>query len=176
MPARPFRFLFLVTVLLTLSFGAAVTAAAEETEQETLKVLFIGNSYTARHNLAQVVKQMAEAGNPGLTFEPTTVIYGGRRLVDHWRLGSQNFVKLHELTRAEEEATLAKLKAAAQDPENREQPESEAELEEALDNRDSAIDEHIEALLERAARANNSAEPDSPAVAHDHDTNESNNE
>ncbi|MGZ0173685.1 MAG: hypothetical protein ACKVHE_29560, partial [Planctomycetales bacterium] len=47
-----------------------------QAETSTLNVLFIGNSYTARHNLAQVVKSMAEAGNSGLTFKPT----GDRRV------------------------------------------------------------------------------------------------
>lgn len=108
----------LVLLLLVCVSGSSLRAA-EPDEKKTLNVLFIGNSYTARHNLSQVVKQMAEAGNPGLTFNPTTVIYGGRRLVDHWNLGSQNFVKLHALTRAEEEQTIAKLTEAASNPKNR---------------------------------------------------------
>ncbi|QDT83717.1 hypothetical protein [Gimesia chilikensis] len=103
--------------LLILSSGAGRPVVAEE--KQTLNVLFIGNSYTARHNLAEVVKHMAEAGNRGLTFKPTTVIYGGRRLRDHWNLGTQNFVKLHSLTKAEEEQTIADLKKAAEDKENR---------------------------------------------------------
>ncbi|EDL62207.1 homocysteine S-methyltransferase family protein [Gimesia maris] len=93
--------------------------AAESDQKETLNVLFIGNSYTARHNLAQVVKKMAEAGHPKLTFKPTTVIYGGRRLVDHWNLGSQNYVKLDELTSEEEKQTITGLQKDAKDPRNR---------------------------------------------------------
>jgi hypothetical protein len=85
---------------------------ANETKTETLNVLFIGNSYTGRHNLADVVTAMAEAGNPGLSFNASTVIYGGRRLVDHWRLGTPNIVKLHSLTRAEQEATIESLEDA----------------------------------------------------------------
>lgn len=84
--------------------------------KQTMRVLFIGNSYTGRHNLSQVVKSMAEAGNPGLTFEPTTVIYGGRTLADHWRLGTQNYVRVHSLTRADEQATIASLAKLAKDP------------------------------------------------------------
>jgi len=87
------------------------TAAAKD-----LNVLFIGNSYTARHNLAKVVEAMAEAGNPGLDFKPTQVIYGGRTLRDHWRFSTQNYVKLHELTLAEEQASLASLERQAKDP------------------------------------------------------------
>ena len=87
--------------------------------KETLDVLFIGNSYTARHDLAEVVEAMAEAGHPDLDLRVETVIYGGRRLVDHWRLGTANFVRLHELTVGEEEATIAQLeKMVAEDPED----------------------------------------------------------
>ena len=86
-------------------------------EAKTLNVLFIGNSFTARHNLSTVVKAMAEAGNPGLTFNRTDVIYGGRTLKDHWRLGTQNIVKQSTLTEAEEKATIAALeKTLAENP------------------------------------------------------------
>ena len=80
-----------------------------------LRVLFIGNSFTARHNLSAVVKAMAEAGQPGLTFNRTDVIYGGRTLKDHWRLGTQNIVKQATLTEAEEKETIAALEKAAED-------------------------------------------------------------
>lgn len=99
--------------------GLQAADAKEPSQQRTLNVLFIGNSYTARHNLAQVVKAMAEAGNPGLTVEVSTVIYGGRRLVDHWRLGTQNFVRLHALTEADQRATIASLEETlAKNPED----------------------------------------------------------
>jgi len=88
-------------------------------EDKSLNVLFIGNSFTARHNLSQVVKTMAEAGQPGLKFEVTTVLYGGRTLKDHWRLGTQNFVKLASLTREEEEATIRSLREAAKEKKDR---------------------------------------------------------
>lgn len=41
-------------------------------EDKSLNVLFIGNSFTGRHTLSQVVKTMAEAGQPGLKIEVTT--------------------------------------------------------------------------------------------------------
>jgi len=113
----------LVLVLSAVIFPVSVEAESAEDDRNgtqaktsTLNVLFIGNSYTARHNLTRVVKSMAEAGNPGLTFNPTSVIYGGRTLSDHWRLGTQNYVKLHSLTRAEEESTIASLTLLAKDP------------------------------------------------------------
>jgi hypothetical protein len=93
--------------------------AGAASEAKTLNVLFIGNSFTARHNLSTVVKAMAEAGNPGLTFNRTDVIYGGRTLKDHWRLGTQNIVKQSTLTEAEEKATIAALEKAAADPKDK---------------------------------------------------------
>ncbi|MEM7143538.1 MAG: hypothetical protein AAF591_00290 [Verrucomicrobiota bacterium] len=108
----------LLAIPLAALLSAAAPAAADS-ETETLNVLFIGNSYTGRHNLSELVKEMAEAGNPGLTFNPTTVIYGGRTLADHWRLGTQNFVGIANLTKADEEATIASLKETiANNPED----------------------------------------------------------
>ena len=83
---------------LLLSVCPLGALAADKEASQSLNDLFIGNSFTGRHNLSQVVKQLAEAGQPGLKFEVTTVIYGGRTLKDHWRLGTQNFVKLATLT------------------------------------------------------------------------------
>ncbi|MFT5470020.1 MAG: hypothetical protein ACI8UO_005144 [Verrucomicrobiales bacterium] len=94
------------------NIGFAQNVESDKSESKTLSILFIGNSYTARHNLAKVVKSMAEAGNSDLTVEVTSIIYGGRRLVDHWRLGTQNFVRLSTLTADEQEATITSLEEA----------------------------------------------------------------
>lgn len=99
-------------LLLFLCAVLSPVSDLEADEKKTLKVLFIGNSYTGRHNLSQVVKAMAEAGNPGLTFEVSTVIYGGRRLADHWRLGTQNIVNQHAITADEVETSIASLEAS----------------------------------------------------------------
>lgn len=105
-------------VVSTLSFAAA--PAPQTAKAKQLHVLFIGNSFTACHDLAQVVKAMAEAGDSSLSFDVTTVLYGGRRLVDHWRLGTPNFVKLGTLTAAEEQATVKALEeAVAKDPKDK---------------------------------------------------------
>ncbi|MGB0580077.1 MAG: hypothetical protein ACPGVU_10275 [Limisphaerales bacterium] len=106
---NPIARTFTLTLLTLVATGHA----------KTLNVLFVGNSYTARHNLAQVVKQMSEAGNPGLTFNTTQVIYGGRTLFDHWRLGTQHIVNQHAVAVAEIEATIKSLKQAVKDPKDR---------------------------------------------------------
>ncbi|MBI5819979.1 MAG: hypothetical protein HZA88_13425 [Verrucomicrobia bacterium] len=116
--------LSMATMLIATTLMCSVSLAAEPSRQaarqKKLNVLFIGNSFTACHNLAQVVKAMAEAGDPSLCFDVTTVIYGGRRLVDHWRLGTPNFVRIAELTAAEEQATIKSLEEmVAKDPKDK---------------------------------------------------------
>ena len=107
----------LVSLVVPRCWLLASESSSQATRQKKLQVLFIGNSFTAHQNLAQVVKAMAEAGAPALSFDVTTVIYGGRRLVDHWRLGSQNFVRITELTAEEEQATIKSLEEmVAKDP------------------------------------------------------------
>jgi len=114
MHSRPLTRLLLAifTSLSLVSIHDAVAA-----EKRTLNALFIGNSYTARHNLSEIVKAMAEAGDPNLRLNVTTVIYGGRILKDHWRLGTQNLVRITTLTAAEQRATIKSLEATlAADP------------------------------------------------------------
>lgn len=106
-------FLVIPTTLTIVVLASCLSLAGERsphaTGHKTLNVLFIGNSYTARHSLSQIVKAMAEAGDPNLRFDVATVIYGGRRLVDHWRLGTQNCVRIAALTPDEEQATIKSL-------------------------------------------------------------------
>lgn len=112
--------LTLVALCVVSNLSCAAESAPKVEKAKKLNVLFIGNSFTACHDLSQVVKAMAEAGDPDLLFDVTTVLYGGRRLVDHWRLGTPNFVKLGTLTAAEEQATVKALEeAVAKDPKDK---------------------------------------------------------
>lgn len=107
----------LAAAILVSNASVAAEPSREITRQKTLNVLFIGNSFTACHDLSRVVKAMAEAGDPDLCFDVTTVLYGGRRLVDHWRLGTANFVRIMDLTAEEEQATIKLLEGMiAEDP------------------------------------------------------------
>jgi len=54
----------LATTILVSSVSSAAEPAPHAVKQKKLNVLFIGNSFTAGHNLAHVVKAMAEAGDP----------------------------------------------------------------------------------------------------------------
>jgi len=135
--------LLIPAALALVVLGSYWSLAGEQprpaTERKTLNVLFIGNSFTGRHNLSQVVKAMAEAGDSSLRFDVTTVLYGGRRLVDHWRLGTQNFVRISELTATEELATVKSLEEmVSQDPKDRYAPSALArhrDLSKSLESR-----------------------------------------
>ncbi len=98
-------------LVIAVAVSGLMLSAALTNAHEKLEVLFVGNSYTGRHNLSQVVKAMAEERNPDLDFNVTTVIYGGRRLVDHWRLGTQNYVDVRNLTEGQVNETIASLRA-----------------------------------------------------------------
>lgn len=108
---------------LLLAANIAPSSLQSEDTKKTLNVLFIGNSFTARHNLSTVLKSMAEAGNRGLTFNRTDVIYGGRTMKDHWRLGTQMIVKQSTVTQEEEVAIIAALeKQIAANPKDKYAP------------------------------------------------------
>ena len=116
-PVTPRAFALAILAIFLLGAGERSSVAAE---RETLNVLFVGNSYTARHNLPQLVKAMAEAGNPDLRFDVSTVIYGGRTLADHWRFGTQNYVRIAKLTPDEERKTIESLETlVGKMPENK---------------------------------------------------------
>jgi len=94
-------------------------AAPADASARTLHVLFLGNSFTNRHTLARIVKDLAEAGDPNLKFEYMSVIYAGRTLADHWKFASQNYIQVATLTAEEQARTIASLAAlAVQEPQN----------------------------------------------------------
>lgn len=109
-------------VAFVLVLGALLrplAAAPVDASARTLHVLFLGNSFTNRHTLARIVKDLAEAGNPNLKFEYMSVIYAGRTLADHWKFASQNYIQVATLTAEEQARTIASLAALAnQEPRN----------------------------------------------------------
>ena len=126
------------TALLAVASFIIICDAVCGKENESLEILFIGNSYTGRHNLSKVVEAMAEAGNPGLEVNVSTVIYGGRRLIDHWRLGTANFVRSQKVGVSEIEKTIASLeKAVAENPKDNHAKSAIKRNQEFLDNLDT---------------------------------------
>jgi hypothetical protein len=72
--------LFLVGCLLLLSTHASFSQTGEK---ETLRVLFVGNSFTYYFNLPQVVSAMAKSQGVNILTRQSTV--GGSTLEEHWK-------------------------------------------------------------------------------------------
>ena len=90
--------------LLLATFG---TAQAEETN-----ILFMGNSFTYRHDLAKLVKQVFEEGQPDLTVNVEQIIYGGQDLFRHHDLYfSETAVRLNSITIPEIEEKAAAIES-----------------------------------------------------------------
>lgn len=74
------RTFFIVTVLAFATIGNICIAQAEK---DTLKVLFVGNSYTYFENLPQMVSAISDYSATKLITRQSTL--GGAKLSEHWR-------------------------------------------------------------------------------------------
>jgi len=78
--------------------------------KRTIHALFIGNSYTFRNDLPEIVKRLVEEGNADIDFQYVKLIYGGQTLHTHWeKFRSQSFLMLAELTKTDLEKHCAEL-------------------------------------------------------------------
>jgi len=99
--------------------GESSTAPAVFPTAGPVRVLFLGNSFTVRNKLPEVIQAMAAAGQPSRKLVPTIIAYGGRTMKDHWNLHSQTWVTLPALTEVELEQSIIELKQQSEkDPEN----------------------------------------------------------
>jgi hypothetical protein len=83
--------IILTLMLYVLPLGALCGAAesplpakAGADAKKTLSLLFIGNSFTMRHELPTLFASLAQEGAPGSSVQTETVGYGGRNLFQHW--------------------------------------------------------------------------------------------
>ncbi len=76
---------------------------------QEINILFMGNSFTFRHDLPELVKQVFEEGQPDLTVNVEQIVYGGQDLFRHHDLYfSETAVRLNSITITEiEEKTAA---------------------------------------------------------------------
>lgn len=74
---KPLRFI-LVNLICFYSIGIGIA----QTPQDTLKVLFVGNSYTSISNMPHLVSLISERTNLKIITSKSTV--GGADLSDHW--------------------------------------------------------------------------------------------
>ena len=78
----------------------AVLSLSHTAFAQQVNILFIGNSFTARHDLPGLVKKVFEEGHPGMTVYTQKIIYGGQEVYMHATYySSQSFI---------EESTISK--------------------------------------------------------------------
>ncbi|MDF5712162.1 MAG: SGNH/GDSL hydrolase family protein [Nostoc sp. S4] len=69
-------------------FGRQVeTASLQVAEQQSIKVLFIGNSYTYFNDLPWLTQQLAESVKEAKTLKTEMVVVAGATLNSHWKRG-----------------------------------------------------------------------------------------
>ncbi|MDG1278678.1 MAG: hypothetical protein P8O16_15455 [Algoriphagus sp.] len=78
-----FKKLFTLVLAVSLLILAPPVSFSQESPEEPLRVLFVGNSFTYFYNLPQVVAAMAESQGKEIITRQSTV--GGSNLGQHWR-------------------------------------------------------------------------------------------
>jgi len=84
-------------IVLMLLFVFALTKVSASSNRDTLRVLFVGNSYIFFNNLPQVVSLLSDSLNTKLICKQST--YGGATLGDHWN--SRKGLKTREILEKE---------------------------------------------------------------------------
>ena len=103
----PIARLTFAKLLCTALALTAFTVSAKE-----LNILFIGNSYTARHNQPDLVERILEEGDPTTDVKVSRVIYGGQNMFKHSTYYfSQSFIEQATITDAEINSRIAKMQA-----------------------------------------------------------------
>lgn len=71
-------------------------------QTESMNILFIGNSFTARHDLNLLVEELIKEGKPNINIYTDKVIYGGQSLFQHTEYYySHTFIEQSTITNTE---------------------------------------------------------------------------
>lgn len=86
--------------------------ASNALNAKEINILFMGNSFTFRHDLPELVKTVFEEGQPGLTVNVERITYGGQDMFRHHDLYfSQSLVRLNSISVSEIEKQLARMRS-----------------------------------------------------------------
>lgn len=81
---RIIKFLLMPLAVICVAAEAALPAKADAPTEDTQSFLFIGNSFTMRHQLPTLFAALAHEGFPGSSVKTEIVGYGGKNLFQHW--------------------------------------------------------------------------------------------
>ncbi len=97
-------------IVSALLFGL-VSVASILPAAEDINILFLGNSYTARHDMPDLVEAILEEGDPETNINVSRVIYGGQNMFKHSTYYfSQSFLEQSTITNEVIEARIAKMR------------------------------------------------------------------
>jgi len=99
--------------------GMLLLASLGAVEAKEINMLFMGNSFTFRHDLPKLVKQVFEEGQPDLTVNVERIVYGGQDMFRHHDLYfSETAVRLNSITipEIEEKTAVIESMLAAEKP------------------------------------------------------------
>lgn len=80
--------------------------------------LFVGNSFTMRHELPTIFANISNEGNPESLVETETLGYGGKNLFHHWEcLRSYDRIVINKLSQTDFDNTILELEKLNKSPE-----------------------------------------------------------
>lgn len=97
--------------ILTAFLLICVLAASALPAAEDIDILFLGNSFTQRHDVPDLVEAILEDGDPETNINTSRVIYGGQNMFKHSTYYfSQSFLEQSTITNEEIESRIATMK------------------------------------------------------------------
>lgn len=98
------KFLSISIILLTI-------IPLRDSHAKELNILFIGNSFTFRHNLPELVKQVIEEGQKDTTVNVERIVYGGQDMFRHYSFYfSEAYIRMNTISVSEIEKRITLIK------------------------------------------------------------------
>ena len=98
-------------MILRIAITFLAAALAHPASAQMLNMLFLGNSFTARHDIAGLVERILEEGDPTTDVYVQRVIYGGQNMFKHSTYYfSQSFIEQSTLTNEQINGRIARMK------------------------------------------------------------------
>jgi hypothetical protein len=97
--------------IVSLLLAGIVSAASLLPAADDIHILFLGNSFTQRHNIPDLVEAILEEGDPETNIITSRVIYGGQNMFKHSTYYfSQSFLEQSTISNEEIEFRIAAMK------------------------------------------------------------------
>jgi len=97
-------------ITISIAMLSLASSGLKAQEEETINMLFIGNSFTFRHDLNLLVEEIVHEGKPNLNIYTERSVYGGQSMFQHAEYYfSQTFIEESTIEDAEIERRIAEM-------------------------------------------------------------------